>query len=257
MKKLLSKNVLRQSVRNNWKLWAIITAILCLFLTIMTSVFPEMQKQAGGMQEFGRGGIGSINDLYASGFFGAMAIMLVMIYAIVTGNKLVASEVDNGTMSFTLNTPITRKQIIFSKLVFYVVSLIAMTALICIAGIISTSIVNADLDLGKFFLLLLGLLLFGFAVSAICFLASCWFNKSGHSLMLGAGVPVAFYILSQLSQITDSLKFLKYFSLNTLYDTSNIIAGTNFAFQFVAMAAIGVILYVIGTVKFLRKDLPL
>jgi len=254
MNKLLSKSVLKQSVKNNWKLWAILTGVLCLFLTIITLVAPRMAEQmanAGPMRgEF------SLMTIYENMVFGMMGITLMLIYAIATGNKLVASEVDRGTMSFTLNTPTTRKQIIFSKALYYLGSLAAMVVTVGIFGTVASSIVSVDLALGTFWMMLLGLFLYGLAVSGICFLASCWFNKSGHSLMIGAGLPVAFFLLNSLSMIED-LNFFKYFSLNTLFDTGTIIKGEGFLIQFIAMAVIGVVLYAVGINKFLRKDLPL
>jgi len=255
MKKLLSKSIIKQSIKNNWKLWAILTGVLCLFLSIMTLVAPNMSQRMAESPNPMRGRF-SLLSLYENMIFGMMGISLMLIYAIAVGNKLVASEVDRGTMSFTLNTPTTRKQIIFSKVLFYIASLAAMVVTVGILGTVLSSIVNVELAFGKFWLMLLGLFLYGLATSGICMLASCWFNKSGNSLMIGAGLPVAFFLLNSLSAIQD-LEFLKYFSLNTLFDTSAIIAGSGFVIQFVAMAVIGVVLYAIGINKFLKKDLPL
>lgn len=253
MKKLLSKHILKQSINNNWKLWAIMTGVLCLFITIITLTATNMTGPAG---RFGGGQSFSLLNLYATMFFGGMALMLVLIYAITVGNKLVASEVDKGTMSFTLNTPITRKQIIFSKALFFIISLFLMIALMGTFGMITSFAVGIELELGKFWLLNFGLFLFGFAISGICFFASCWFNKSGNSLIVGAGLPVAFWLFDSLSKISD-LEFLKYFSLNTLFDTTAIISGGGFIIQFIVMAIIGTVFYAIGINKFLKKDLPL
>ena len=51
--------------------------------------------------------------------------------------------------------------------------------------------------------------------------------------------------------------FLKYLSLNTLYDTANILVGHNFVLQFVALAIAGLACFVMGIIKFNTKDLPL
>ena len=251
--KLLSKHILKQSLRNNWKLWLILTGILCFFITVMTLVAPNI---ASRVADSGRGGNFSLINLYSQMIFGMMGITLMLIYAIAVGNKLVASEVDKGTMSFTLNTPTTRMQIIFSKALFYLASLTAMVATVGIFATAASSIVNVELNLSTFWLLILGFLLYGIAVSGICFFASCWFNKSGNSLMLGAGLPIIFFIFNALSSIQE-LDFLKYFSLNTLFDTTAVIDGSGFIIQFIVMFLIGAALYTIGVNKFLRKDLPI
>jgi ABC-2 type transport system permease protein len=114
---ILSKDILKQSISNNWKLWTAITGALCL-LTVMATVVSntvgsgDLPGPGGAGREFG------LLDIYANMIFGMMGLLMMIIYAIVVGNKLVANEVDNGTMSFTLNTPITRNQIILSKALF-------------------------------------------------------------------------------------------------------------------------------------------
>lgn len=250
MNKLFSKSILKQSIKNNWKLWIIITGILCFFITVMTAVAPSIEQRLAEIHGF------SLVDMYAQMFFGMMGITLMLIYAIVVGNKLVASEIDKGTMSFTLNTPTKRLQIIFTKAIFYFTSLIAMAVMVEICGTAVSSVVSMELSLNTFWLMITGFLLYGIAISGICFFASCWFNKSGNSLLLGAGLPIVFFVLNSLSGIQE-LTFLKYFSLNTLFDTTAIISGTGFIIQFVAMAVIGVVLYILGINKFLKKDLPL
>lgn len=249
MKKLLSKSILKQSIKNNWKLWAILTGVLCLFITLITFVSTSRRG--------GEGFHSSLISVYGMMMFGMMGILLMLIYAITAGNKLVASEVDKGTMSFTLNTPTTRKQIIFSKALYYVVSLILMAVLMGLFGTFSSMIAGVEMNYGTLWLLVLGFILFGLAISGISFAASCWFNKSGHSLLIGAGLPVAFYLFSTLSQI-ENLEFFKYFSLNTLFDTSAVIAPNGvFWWQFLVMGVVAVALYALGINKFLKKDLPL
>jgi len=103
----------------------------------------------------------------------------------------------------------------------------------------------------------LGCLLLLFAISGISFLASCIFNLSKHSLGLGAGLPFAFLILYFLSQVNTTLEPLKYFSIVTLFDTSQIMKGGSYWAQFVILAVVGAMLYVFAIRIFKRKDLPL
>lgn len=260
MDKLLSKHILKQSTKSNWKLWAILSAVLCFFIIVMTITAPKMAERASSSPSAMFPNGFSLNALYAMVFFGMMGLTLMLIYMITAANKLVVGEVDKGTMSFTLNTPTTRKQLIFSKALFYVVSIIGMALLVGILGTIAGSAIKIDssmFSIGNFWIMILGFFLYGFAVSGICFLASCWFNKSSKSIMVGAGIPIAFFLFNQLSGIDKNLDFLKYFSINTLFDASAIAGGGSFIIQYVALFVIGIVLYVIGINKFLRKDLPL
>jgi ABC-2 type transport system permease protein len=55
----------------------------------------------------------------------------------------------------------------------------------------------------------------------------------------------------------DKLEFLKYISLNTLFDTKSIMYGEGYAVKLIILASIGLILYVAGIVAFKKKGLPL
>lgn len=251
-KKLLSKQIIKQSIKSNWVLWASLTGVLCFFITIMTfmgSKMIENQPQTGGFRS-------TLISLYANGIFGMLGTMILIVFTIVVGNKLIAGEVDKGTMSYTLNTPVTRTQIVLSKMLFYVLSIFLLGGIIGLFGTVSVIISGADVALGTFWILVLGFVLYGFAIGGICFFASCYFNKSGNSIALGAGISIAFFIFNSLSAIND-LEWLKYFTLNTLYDTSAIISGGEYVISLISLFVIGTIFYIFGFSKFIKKDLPL
>jgi ABC-2 type transport system permease protein len=103
----------------------------------------------------------------------------------------------------------------------------------------------------------LGIALLLFAIGGISFLFSCVFNLTKNSLALGAGIPITFLILQIMSGASAELENLKYLSLNSLYDPSAIASGETFIPQFIAMAVLGLVLYLIGIKVFKEKDLPL
>jgi len=102
-----------------------------------------------------------------------------------------------------------------------------------------------------------GAFLLMFAIGSITFLASCIFNLSKNALIIGAGLPVGFLILEMLSQISEDFEMLRYLSLNTLFDPSAITGGDAFIPQFIVLAILGAILYLVGIKVFKEKDLPL
>ena len=66
-----------------------------------------------------------------------------------------------------------------------------------------------------------------------------------------------FFILNLLVKLSEDLEVLKYVTLTTLFDTANIIAGSDYMADFIILAIIGIVLYVIGIEVFSRKSLPL
>lgn len=127
-----------------------------------------------------------------------------------------------------------------------------------IVGIIAANTFQPDaLDIDTFLLLNLGAFLYHLVISSICFCASCIFNSSKNSLTFGAGIPLYFFVVSLFIKLSDSLDFLKYFTLNTLYDTQKIVEGSGYAGDFIVMLIISFCLYTVGIVWFQKKDLPL
>ncbi len=246
----------KKVVKSNIGLLAIITLALCAFMGVMVLVFtPDTMGAMGGL-------FNPINSsligFMASSFYAMMAIIFPMIYSIIVGNNLVAKKVDDGSMASYLSTPVPRRKIIMSNALYLAMSMLIMWLIVTVFGIILASVTQPNaLDIEKFILLNLGAFLFQLAISGICFASSCIFNRSKHSLLLGAGLPLGFFIISLLVKMADSLKFLKYITLTSLYDTSAILTGGTFIPQFIVLGVIAVALYTFGIIYFNKKNLPL
>ncbi len=246
----------KKIVKSNIGLWGIITLALCAFMSVMVLVFtPDTMGAMGGL-------FNPINStligFMASSFYAMMAIIFPMIYSIIVGNNLVAKKVDDGSMAGYLSTPVPRRKIIMSNALYLSLSMLIMWIVVTVFGIVLASIAQPDaLDIEKFILLNLGAFLFQLAISGICFSSSCIFNRSKNSLLLGAGLPLGFFVLSLLVKMADSLKFLKYITLTSLYDTSAILTGGTFIPQFIILGVIAALLYAFGIVYFNKKNLPL
>lgn len=114
-----------------------------------------------------------------------------------------------------------------------------------------------DFNIKDYIMLNFGAFLLMFAYSGISFMFSCIFNLTKYSLGFGAGLPIASILFSVMSATSSDLEFLKYASLNTLYDTSAIVNAGNYGINLISLFLIGTMLYFIGIEVFKRKDLPL
>jgi ABC-2 type transport system permease protein len=200
----------------------------------------------------------SLNGMLATQFFQMLAVLFPMIYVIIVGNKLIADRVDRGDMAYILSTPTRRNQVTFTQALYLFGSLIVMFGLFAGAGLVAAAIFQPGVLVIKSFLVLdLGAFLLAFATSGITFASSCIYNLSKNSLALGAGLPLTFFVCNLLAMMGDNLKVFKYFTLQTLYDTNKILAGSGYARQLAILAIIGAGLYAIGMIVFREKDLPL
>jgi len=260
---VFNKPLLKQTIKYNFKLFAIITGVLCLLITIIMSVFvpstiANIKTASANAPINPLGDISSLIAFISNQFYGMMAIIFPMIYLIVIGNKLIAGQIDKGSMAYNLLTPTSRTEIASTGALYLAGSLGVMFGLIAVVGITLAAIVQPGVLPDRTFLMLtLGCFLLQFALSAVAFFASCLFNSSSKSLSLGAGIPLAFFALKLISGMSDKLKFLKFFSLNTLFDTTAIMGGSGYAINLITLTAFGVILYAAGIYVFKKKDLPL
>lgn len=262
--KMISIPYFRQVVKSNVKFLGAFTLVLCIFLIVMTNVFtPEAVSDLqtatqGTVASHILTGNGTLISFMSNSFYALMAIVFPMVYSIMVGNRMIAEKIDKGNMAGFLSTPVARLQITGSSAIYFILSLAVMWGISSIAGILAADAFQPDaLDIDTFLMLNLGAFLYHLAISSVCFCASCIFNTSKNSLAFGAGIPLLFFVVSLFIKLSDSLDFLKYFTLNTLYDTQKIVEGSGYEDGFIAMLVIAVCLYVTGIVWFGKKDLPL
>jgi len=260
---MLNKPLFIHLLKTNLKIFIIIAGALTLLIGIVMSVFtPDtMNEIAEASVDAPVNPLGDITSLIAfvaNQYFGNFALIFAIIYSIITGNKLIADQVDKGSMAYHLSTPITRSQYTFTSAIYFVSSLLVMFGLIFVVGYGVAEITQpGELPVKEFFILTAGSFLLHLTISGITFFASCLFNRSSQSLALGAGLSVFFFAANMLSGMSESLEFLKNVSIITLYDTTAIVQNESYGGQLFVLALLAFILYSIGIIVFKRKDLPL
>lgn len=262
---MMNKTIFLHTMKANFKLWLIFTLVLSAITTVLIAVFEP--NTISGVSDMVKG-TPLENLLQNTTFLGMLAqtlysihgVILPLVYIIMTANSLVASQVDRGSMAYLLSTPIKRGTVVRTQAIYLVVALIVMFAIVSLVGVTAIETFQSDvkdINISDFLILNIGLFLLMFATSGISFMFSCIFNLSKHSLALGGGIPLAFFIFHLMAQVSSDLEWLKYFTMNTLFDTSLILNDENFLYNFLSLFVIGVILYGIGIRVFIRKDLPL
>lgn len=260
---MFNKSLFTHFIKSNLKVFSIIAGVLSLLIGIVMSVFtPEtMHEIAQASKDAPVNPLGDISTLIAfvaNQYFGNFALIFAMIYSVIIGNKLIAEQVDKGSMAYHLSTPITRTQYTFTSIIYFVSSLVVMFALVFVVGYGVAELVQpGELPVEKFFMLTLGSLLLNLAISGITFFASCLFNRSSHSLALGAGLTVFFFATNMLSGMNESLEILKNVTIITLFDSNAIIQGGSYGAQLIILVGLTIALYIMGIAVFKRKDLLL
>lgn len=223
---------------------------------------------ADALQEIGQADLYGV--LVGSIFFKMAGLLLPIIYMIMSANALIAGQVDSGSMAYILSSGTKRKEVTFTQALFLIGSIFAMFLCTTLVSVICFAIVDVSTQLtyGKLILINLGAFLVMFAMSGICFLSSCIFNRSKHSMALGGGLNMFFLVATMLGLFgsavlpsiirMSALNAFNYVSIISLFDVVSILEGTTaFIWKWAILVVIGIVCYIVGSLKFEKKDLPL
>lgn len=265
----MSLPLYRQGLRSCYKIVLVVMAVLTLYMTVIITMFdpkfgaaldllatamPQLMAMVG-MTAAG----GSLAGFMASYLYGFVIPIFPMISSILIAVRLVSRLVDRGSMAYLLAAPHTRGCVVRTQLSVLLTSIVVLIAYVAVLGVgVSAAVFPGELDMTAFLLLNLGALCLHLCLGSMCFLASCAFDETRLSVALGAGVPVAMFVLQMVSNMGGGTKFLRFFTVFTLFDPRAIVArGLPAMGGCLALALIAAALYAIGTVLFQRRDLPL
>lgn len=213
-------------------------------------------------------------DLYTlivgSIFYKLAGLLLPIIYMIMASNNLISGQVDSGSMAYVLSTSTKRNTVAFTQAVYLVGSLLAMFLLTTATGCVCLAIVGTEVGLGygELVLLNLGAFLVLFALAGLNFFTSCYFDRSKRSMAIGGGLSIFALVAAMLGLFgspvipkvvrLDSLNYFNYTTIISMFDVVSIMEGTTaFIWKFAVLLVLGIIGIIAGSVKFIKKDLPL
>lgn len=153
---MFSKTIFKQTLKSNYKLWAIFTAIMSLMSAIVIAVYdPKMIKGIMDMVKDMPGiadmmgdrmkGVTSLLGMLGESFYSLQGIILSLIFVIMTANTLVASQVDRGSMAYLLSTPIKRTKIVRTQALYLITSIFCMFLVVTVVGLSTVQIFHNGL----------------------------------------------------------------------------------------------------------------
>ncbi|MGD9910416.1 MAG: ABC transporter permease subunit [Candidatus Izemoplasmatales bacterium] len=266
----MNKHLLRMNFKMNKGVWIIFLAVMTMYYTMIIGIYDPNNADvfAGMLDMFPRELMDalhfSLTDYSLVGFisgylFGFIMIIFPMIYIIIVGNRLVASFVDSGSMSYLLASPNTRKKIAITQAVYLFLSTTLLIIVVDMIGfILASTLFPGLLELKKFIYINLGLIGYSFLITSITFAASAIFNETKYSLSFGAGIPIAFFIINMLAGASDKLSFFRYATALSMYNANDWLEGSTLIWIYFSIFILsGFCLYLIGIRIFMKKDLPL
>ena len=207
-------------------------------------------------------------------YFTVMGLLPIFLFIVIVANSLIVDQVDRGSMAYILSTPTRRSAVVNTQAVFLIVAPLLMLAIVCAARLASSFVIFDEVNVIGAIVLYLGMYILVEAVAGICYLGSCLFNQSKKSMAFGGGLTVWFFLASLLGMFgsssmvdmgigVEALGIFNKLTLIGLYDIDSIATvgtgsvDTAFIWKLAVLAAIAMICYAAGAIRFRKKDLPL
>ena len=177
-------------------------------------------------------------------------------------------------MAYILSTPTKRSAVAITQAIYMIVLPLLMVGCAFLTKLIACNVIIGEVDATKYAALYGGLYLLTEAMAGICYLASCLFNLSKYALALGGGLNIWFFICSLLGMfgsenmvntgmgveelgMFNRLSLVGLFDIDALGTVGSEAVDTSFVPKLIALAAVAIVCYVAGAIRFQKKDLPL
>lgn len=244
-------------------IWALVIAGM---LSISIIIYPEMASEMDQFSEMFSNmgnfssafGMDQLNFGEYIGFFavecGNVLGLGGAFFAAITGISMLSKEEKDATASFLLSHPISRKKIVFEKLISLYIQILILNLIVLFFASVATIIIGEKIDIKLFLLIFLAYFLMQIEISSISFGISAFLKNSG--MGIGLGIALLFYFLNIFSNLTKEAKFLKYITPFGFTEGGDIIANSSLEIKYLlvglAFTLFGIFL---AFYKYNKKDI--
>ena len=248
-------------------IWAL---VLISLVVLMMSMYPSIAKDSD-----------KINDLLSAypkellsafhmdeldfgdvfGFYSVEGYLFVTlfgsIYAILLSSGILSKEVGDKTIEFLLSKPITRREIITSKLLTFITNIAILDIFLGLGLLFSVLIFNDnEFSYKILFLLSFAPFVLHFTFGTIGLFISIFMKKSRQILSVSLGLVLTMYFFSIIANISDKLEFLKYFTPFEYISAADILKNESLSGLYMSILVIVNILAISFTyVIYEKKDI--
>ncbi|MCY6483092.1 ABC transporter permease subunit [Clostridium aestuarii] len=259
-------NVFLHELKTYRKSTIIWTLSLIVIVIIYLSMFPaflkdidQMKNLLKGFPEAIRNGMGiSLNNFgNILGYYSfplSFVILIGAIQAMNLGTSVISYESRKKTADFLLTKPITRTQILTSKILAVITSLVITNILyITVANITASAVTNNSYSFKTFFMLSITLLFVQLIFMSMGIIISVILPKIKSVISISLGTVFVFYFINFLSSADEAIRYITPFKY---FDTGYIIENNSYETPFIIIALLFIAITIITSyVIYSKKDI--
>jgi len=243
------------------------------YILLMFWLYPGIAVNAKAIDEivnsmpegvgraFGLNGFDSMEAFISGEYYGLILVLILAIVCVQLSTQLMARLVDQGSMAYLLSAPTTRGKVALTQAAVLASGLLVILAVTTVAGLVGHVWIlgeKYDFNTESFILMNVSAFLLFFAVGGISFLVSSLSDDEKRAMSISGAITFGFFSLDLISKFSESVEWLRYFTIFTLYRPGDIINGKGDAFvAFPVLLGIAVIAFALAVFLFRKRDLPL
>lgn len=264
----IKMNIYLQELKRNRKFLIIWSCVGLLLIVSQLAVFPSFYEDSAVAQ-------GQLIDKYPEALVKAFGLselnmsdilnyyavkivplvsMVGAIFAMILGCSILSKETSEKTIEFLLSKPVSRNQIITSKL-FGVLTGVLVFTLVQFAGsfALMEKYKEADYSISLMLLMWAALLLLFIAFAVVGFFLSIFISKPKTVYSLSIGLVMVSYFLSVMSVSSEKLESLKFLSFFKYSDIVTIISNESMDPVYLVCYAVVIMVSIILSYVFYGK----
>jgi ABC-2 type transport system permease protein len=204
---------------------------IAAYVAMLCAIYPAVRRSAGGLDQYiqnlpaafrnaflgGQADLSSPSGFIDTEMFSFMGPILILVFSVGLGARLVAGEEEAGTLDLVLACPVSRRSVILQKFAVLTVGVVALTAALFVSLLVGTQAAGMNVGAGRALQasVLLGLL--GLAFGSVAFVAAAGSGRRVVGISAGGGLAWALYLLNALGQLVHSLSGVRVLSLFHYY----------------------------------------
>ncbi len=221
------------------------------YAELAESMPPEMIALFGDAEL----SLASLGGYFQTEYLGLMWMVIVAAALIGYAAKMIAGEVNGGTMELLLSQPLSRSKFILTRMAGLVLQVLLLSA----ATFVPIQILGPGYDIeltAKVFWLLFGLgSLLMLAIGSFAFMVSALSRDGGRPTTLTSAVIAGMWIASFLADVSDFADALDPFNLLSYWEPGKVINNGALATNaWWVYAGVSVVCLVIAYIGFMRRD---
>ena len=187
---------------------------------------------------------------------GFMFVLLIVgIYSSILGSNIVLKEESDKTIEYLASLPVKRSKIMTKKIIVGISYVILIVLLLGVFNYIAL-LISEDFDHKQFILLSITPLFVGLPLFAINLFISTFLHKTKKTIGINLGMVFLFYVLNVISELSEKVESIKYFSIYTLADVRNVISKVEINPVMVVISLAITIVFIFGSyVRYDKKEL--